>query len=150
MEFNFNHPSIFVGNLDENVTDELLYRVFSQISKHVYCRIQRDLCGNSRGFAFVNYTNEADGRRSYRCLPLITFLAEKALRKLNYSKLLSKTIRLTWKVKDTAKMINEKANVFVKYLPKYMTDLDLFKMAEKFGKTVSVKVCLQIHNNFVS
>ncbi|VDL19655.1 unnamed protein product [Hymenolepis diminuta] len=36
--------------------------------------------------------------------------------------------------------MNEKAKVFVKYLPKYVTELGLSKMAENFGETISVRI----------
>ncbi|KAM3176105.1 hypothetical protein ACTXT7_007180 [Hymenolepis weldensis] len=36
--------------------------------------------------------------------------------------------------------MNEKAKVFVKHLPKHVTELDLSKMAENFGETISVRI----------
>lgn len=69
------------------------------------------------------------------------FLAEEALRKLNGFLLMGKPLYINWKVDDIDKIRNERANVYIKNLPFSMTDADLIELAERIGRTISVRVC---------
>lgn len=54
--------SLFVGDLEYNVTDSQLYDLFNQVGQVVSVRVCRDLStGRSLGYGYVNYSNQQDG-----------------------------------------------------------------------------------------
>lgn len=50
--------TLFVGNLDPQVTEELLFELFLQAGPLIKVKIPRDNDGNSKMFAFVNFKHE--------------------------------------------------------------------------------------------
>ncbi|KAF8695531.1 hypothetical protein HU200_037375 [Digitaria exilis] len=72
-----NNSKLFVGHLDQSITDEDLMQTFSPYGELVHVKV---LTG--KGCGFVTYSNRAS--------------AEEAMRMLNGSQLGSNTINLTW------------------------------------------------------
>ncbi|KAK4490379.1 hypothetical protein RD792_001055 [Penstemon davidsonii] len=63
----FVTTSLYVGDLDFNVTDSQLYDLFNQVGQVVSVRVCRDLSTHrSLGYGYVNYSNPQDGE-SFAC-----------------------------------------------------------------------------------
>ncbi|KAG9137050.1 hypothetical protein Leryth_018999 [Lithospermum erythrorhizon] len=114
--------SLYVGDLEVNVTDGQLFDLFNQFIPVVSVRVCRDLATRrSLGYGYVNYTNPQD--------------AARALELLNFTTLNDKPIRVM--------LPNDKTkftNVFVKNLSDSVTEDDLQKAFAEFGKLTSIVV----------
>lgn len=53
--------TLYIGDLDEQINEEMLYLRFSQFGQIFTLKIARDMNKKSRGFAFVTYYQKADG-----------------------------------------------------------------------------------------
>jgi hypothetical protein len=57
-----NFPTLYVGDLDEAINEEMLYNFFINYGPIYSVRIMRDLQNKkSRGFAYLSYYNLKDG-----------------------------------------------------------------------------------------
>ncbi|KAL6514596.1 poly(A) binding protein Pab2 [Orobanche gracilis] len=119
--------SLYVGDLDANVTDSQLYDLFSQMGDVVSVRVCRDLTSrNSLGYGYVNYGNPQD--------------AERALMELNFTPFNGKPIRVMYSHRDPSVRRSGAGNIFIKNLDKEIDHKALHETFSSFGNILSCKV----------
>lgn len=119
--------SLYVGDLEVNVTDSQLYDYFNQMGQVLSVRVCRDAATQiSLGYGYVNYSNSHD--------------AERAMKELNFSHLNGKMIRVTYSSRDSSVRRSGVGNLFVKNLDKSVDNKALHDTFSEFGNILSCKV----------
>ncbi|GFP83481.1 polyadenylate-binding protein 8 [Phtheirospermum japonicum] len=123
----FLSTSLYVGDLDVNVTDSQLYDLFNQVGQVVSVRVCRDLSTRrSLGYGYVNYSSPQD--------------AAGALERLNFTPLNSKMIRVMYSHRDPSVRRSGTANIFIKNLDKAIDNKALHDTFSSFGNILSCKI----------
>ncbi len=118
---------LFVHGLDKRVDETMIYKHFSNYSVAYIKLAKAGRLGHSLGYAFVGFKNREK--------------AEQALREINYSRLMNKTVRLAWYDREIGNARERpENNVFVKNIPKNVSCREFHEFFEQFGKIVSAKV----------
>ncbi|KAK6121421.1 hypothetical protein DH2020_044846 [Rehmannia glutinosa] len=129
--------SLYVGDLEANVTDSQLYDLFSQMGDVVSVRVCRDLTSRrSLGYGYVNFGNPQDGLNSLLSYPL----TERALMELNFTPLNGKPIRIMYSHRDPSVRRSGAGNIFIKNLDKDIDHKALHETFSSFGSILSCKV----------
>ncbi|KAK4777585.1 hypothetical protein SAY87_017772 [Trapa incisa] len=119
--------SLYVGDLDFNVTDLQLYDLFSQVAQVASVRVCRDLSTRrSLGYGYVNYRNPDD--------------AAKALETLNFTSVNERPIRIMYSHRDSTIRKSGAGNIFIKNLDKSVDNKTLHDTFSTFGTILSCKV----------
>ncbi|MCD7470809.1 Polyadenylate-binding protein 8 [Datura stramonium] len=123
----FTSTSLYVGDLDFNVTDSQLYDLFNQVGQVVSVRVCRDLSTRrSLGYGYVNYSNPQD--------------AARAMEMLNFTPVNGKSIRVMYSHRDPTLRKSGSANIFIKNLDKSIDNKALHDTFSSFGNILSCKI----------
>ena len=118
---------LFINGLDKTVNENMLYQLFNDYSVS-YIKIAKDhQSRESFGYAFIGFKNNAK--------------ADEAIKKLNYSKLAKKTLRISWYNREQNNVRDKiQNNIFVKKIPKDVTAKEFHEYFSKYGNIISAKL----------
>ncbi|GFP90799.1 polyadenylate-binding protein 7 [Phtheirospermum japonicum] len=118
--------SLYVGDLQPDVTDGELFEVFKEFNV-ASVRVCRDSStGRSLCYGYVNFLSPQD--------------AIRAIEVKNYSSMNGKVIRVMWSHRDPDARRSGIGNVFVKNLSDSIDSVKLQEMFQQFGNILSCKV----------
>lgn len=121
--------TVYVGNLDERVTDSLVWELMLQAGRIVNVHLPKDrVTQTHQGYGFVEFISEED--------------ADYAARVMNQVRLYGKPIRVNKASADKQKTVEIGAELFVGNLDPMVTEHTLYETFSRFGSLVAApKVC---------
>ncbi|KAE9458742.1 hypothetical protein C3L33_09351, partial [Rhododendron williamsianum] len=152
----FVATSLYVGDLDSNVTDSQLYDYFNQVGQVVSVRVCRDLSTRrSLGYGYVNYSNPQDGLSNEPLEMLLLVIADSvcwlatAIAKpyivfvFELLKAIAVTfawLKVMYSHRDPSVRKSGAANIFIKNLDKAIDNKALHDTFSTFGNILSCKI----------
>ncbi|MCJ1258478.1 hypothetical protein MMC24_006311 [Lignoscripta atroalba] len=116
--------TVYIGNLDERVTDSLVWELMLQAGRIVNVHLPKDrVTQTHQGYGFVEFISEED--------------AEYAARIMNQVRLYGKPIRVNKASADKQKTVEVGAELFVGNLDPMVSEQTLYDTFSRFGSLIS-------------
>ncbi|MCJ1406426.1 hypothetical protein MMC19_000491 [Ptychographa xylographoides] len=116
--------TVYIGNLDERVTDSLVWELMLQAGRIVNVHLPKDrVTQTHQGYGFVEFISEED--------------AEYAARIMNQVRLYGKPIRVNKASADKQKTVEVGAELFIGNLDPMVSEQTLYDTFGRFGSLIS-------------
>ncbi|KAF5871157.1 putative splicing factor 3b subunit 4 protein [Botrytis fragariae] len=116
--------TVYIGNIDERVTDSLVWELMLQAGRIVNVHLPKDrVTQNHQGYGFVEFISEED--------------AEYAARIMNQVRLFGKPIRVNKASADKQKTVEVGAELFIGNLDPMVDEKTLYDTFSRFGSLIS-------------